>query len=220
MGVNVLACGGSSSSGTTSATSTTTTTGSGGSGGSSSSTGGGGAGGVATTTSTTATTTTTGAGGSNPCPGLGDTCSNCTADKCMATYCTCYANPSCGGLVQCNSTCAPGDTGCAQNCLNSNKTGISEAFLLGDCAATQCVNECPGTSPLAECQRCLFSSCASQMNECLGNTDCSELIQCIQQCAPGNDSCVTNCGFQHFDSIDKAQKIQDCSKAQCAGKCM
>ncbi|MFO0759248.1 MAG: hypothetical protein U0359_22340 [Byssovorax sp.] len=217
-GANVLACGGSSSTSTSSTTSTSTTaTGTGGSGGSTSSAGGGGAGGSTTTTTTTGSG---GSGGSNPCPGLGDACSNCASEKCMAVYCSCYADPQCGGLVQCNTSCQPGDQNCAQNCLNANKNGISEAFLLSDCAASQCAASCPGTSVLDDCQRCLFTSCASQMNNCLSDTDCSELIQCVQQCSPGDSGCQQDCGFQHLGSVDKAMAIQNCSQSQCAGKCM
>jgi hypothetical protein len=122
--------------------------------------------------------------------------------------------------VQCNSACAPADTGCQKGCLAANPNAIAEAFVLGDCAATQCGGECPGTAPLGDCQRCLFTSCAAQMNDCLGNADCFDLLQCVQKCSPGDSGCQQACGFQHFDSIGKAQNIQDCSSAQCAGKCM
>ena len=191
--------------------------GSGGSGAAGGSGGAGGAGGATTTSASTSESTTssssTTTGTPTGCAGLGDTCSDCLFTSCNALYCTCFDNASCGSLVACSQACAPGDTACGQACFTNNQAGISNAALVGDCAATQCP-ACTGSAALGPCEKCLFTSCSAQMNKCLANADCNGLIQCVQD---GGDA--FGCAFEYPDGTDDAQAVSDCLDNNCSGQC-
>lgn len=152
------------------------------------------------------------------CAGLGDACSDCLFTSCNALYCACYDNATCGALVACTQGCAAGDDGCAQACLTNNQAGISAAALVSDCAATSCPS-CPGVAALGPCEKCLFTSCSAQMNKCLANEECGALIQCAQDCAPGDDTCLAFCAFEHSGGTDDGQAVSDCLGASCGGQC-
>src|SRR5438874_9062753 len=72
------------------------------------------------------------------CMGLADACSQCAFQSCQSVYCACYAEPACGSLIACAQKCSPNDMQCAQTCLTQNEAGISDAFLVDDCAASSC----------------------------------------------------------------------------------
>lgn len=176
--------------------------------------GGGGA-----TTGQGGATSSSGGGGAPPCPGLGDACTECLAWQCSDLYCGCYDNPTCGTLVECLQTCGPNNPDCTNGCLGQNSDGISDAFLVGDCSATTCLAECPNTGvALAPCEKCLFSKCENEMNTCVAIPDCTGLIGCIQDCAPGDQLCAGGCAIQ-FPAVSEATAVGDCSKAQCPSEC-
>ena len=161
-------------------------------------------------------TTTSSSSSSTGCAGLGDACTDCLADKCNATYCACYADLACGSLVQCSQGCA-GDAACNQGCFTNNQAGISEAALLGDCAATNCA-ACPGTAALEPCTKCLFGACPAVMNKCLANAECAALIACAQDCA-GDAICQFGCYTDHPDGQSDADGVSTCVQDSCSGQC-
>ena len=183
----------------------------GGSGGSSSGSGASSSGSGASSSSSSGS----GTGGAMGCAGLGDACSDCAFGACNALYCTCYDNPACGALVACAQTCAPGDTGCAQNCLTQNQAGISDALLLGNCAAGGCAADCPTATVLSPCESCAFTNCEQQMNTCLANAECTALIECVQGCSDGDDICLAGCAIEHGDGQNDAEAVQNCVASPC-----
>jgi hypothetical protein len=186
-----------------------------GSGGSSSSDGGGPASSGAGASGASSSSSGTGAsGGAAGCAGLGDACSDCAAAQCNELYCTCYDNASCGALVACAQGCAAGDTDCAQSCLSNNQSGISDALLLGNCAATSCAQACPAATTLGACEACAFENCPSQMNTCLADAECTALIQCVQECN-GDDLCNYGCVLDHGDGQQAAEAVQSCVAQPC-----
>ena len=210
-----VACGGDASSSET----TDSSGGSGGSGNNSSTTTSNGGGNSTSTGGGTSTSTGTGGAGGAGCKGLGDACSDCAATSCNAAYCTCYANPACGALVACAQNCAAGDAQCGQACLTANQAGISDALLLGDCANTSCTGSCTGTTKLTPCEACAFTNCPTQMNKCLANEECNQLIQCVQACDPGDSICAGGCALQFGGGTNDAQDVQACVDGACAAQC-
>jgi hypothetical protein len=161
---------------------------------------------------------TGGAGGGPMCPGLGDPCTDCMATQCPDTYCACYGNIDCGGLVQCFQTCAQGDQACFEACFTAHEDGISAAYLLGDCGAMACAAACPNSQPLTPCRRCLFESCDIQMNGCYANPDCLALFGCFQGCA-GDMACNQQCVMAHLVGWQDAQPVIMCQQALCSADC-
>ncbi|MFO0586028.1 MAG: hypothetical protein U0441_00745 [Polyangiaceae bacterium] len=208
----------SSAGGSTTTTSGTSTGGSmggastGGSGVSGSSTGGGAGGGL------------TGGGGTGGatsvvCPGYGDACTECLSTGCADTYCACYDEVHCFGYLQCLGTCMMGDAACAQNCATVHEPGISVAILVADCAATTCDADCEFGKALNDCQKCLYTACAPEMNACIADAECLSLVQCLQACPAVDPACSQDCVSAHPDGLAKAQAAGDCRKSQCPEAC-
>jgi hypothetical protein len=177
----------------------------------------GGAGGAATGG---AATGGFGQGGSEArCESMGDDCTVCMAGQCTDVYCTCYANAACGNLMACAAECGSGDMGCHQDCLTNNADGISDALLLGDCAATTCDASCSFGTALGPCRTCLFSECKTAMNACFANPECTALIQCFQECSPGDMGCGQNCLAEHADGAVDAEAVRVCRQESCSRPC-
>jgi hypothetical protein len=151
--------------------------------------------------------------------GLGDPCSDCTAQNCAAAYCACYNDPSCGDLVKCLQPCAAGDMNCQQMCFSSNMGAISEASLLDSCAAMSCASQCPGTTALGPCDVCLFEKCAPQMNTCIADPDCASILYCVEMCSPNDCGCELNC-YENSCSTQAQNEVMDvdnCLMSSCSG---
>src|SRR6185503_3208324 len=97
--------------------------------------------------------------------GFGDPCTECLSDACPATFCGCFQNSECIGLIQCNNGCQ-GDPACTQDCFTQHQDGIADLYLLSDCAGTSCQNECPGNDPLDPCTKCILEDCEDEWNAC------------------------------------------------------
>lgn len=193
--------------------------------GTSSTSGGDGGSTSASTTTTgngstsTGTTTSTTATGMMGCQGLGDPCTDCSAQQCHDLYCGCYDDAVCGALVACAQGCAPNDTACSQACLTANESAISKAALLSDCAAISCSGLCPGATQLVPCEKCAAQSCEAQLNACVANPECTALVECVLACPQGDDFCAGGCYFDHSDGQDDATALQDCTSNACPGQC-
>lgn len=212
-----LGCGGDDFTATGGNGGTQTTTSSGGQGGAGGMTATGGSGG--TTASGGATTggtggaggATGGSGGAPVCQPIAEPCAECAYATCQDLYCACYAEADCAALVACISPCDPADTVCQQPCLTDHKDSISKAFLLGDCAAGSCSGSCMGVAAIPPCPKCLFTMCPAEMNNCLSDPDCNDIIQCAGNCAPGDLQCGLACANgKPQTATTKALAVQSC----------
>jgi hypothetical protein len=160
-----------------------------------------------------------GAGGTATCPPGNDMCTQCLSEQCAAVYCGCHEEIHCGGYLQCLGTCMMDDSACIQNCATVHQDGISPAILAADCAATTCDGSCNFGNPLNDCQKCLYTDCAPQMNACIADPECIPLIQCFQMCPPGDMMCGQACIGQHPDGWPEVQELRDCRNDLCDGPC-
>jgi hypothetical protein len=180
----------------------------------------------ATTTSSSSSASASSSGSGNgssssgpSCPGFGDACSDCAAQKCPDTYCVCYGSLACEQLDTCLNNCPAGNMGCYQMCFTVYKDGISSATLLSDCAAGSCGAECPKAKTLTGCQKCLYQKCDTQMNNCIANAECTALISCVNACNPADMACSQACVAAHSSGLADAQAVNMCLKANCQGTC-
>ncbi len=120
-------------------------------------------------------------------------------------------------LFSCYAQCM--DDMCRRACLTKNQNGISAALILGDCAATSCSMECPGSQKLTPCQHCLYSKCDIQMNQCVANPECDALFACVGMCMPGDMACRQACGMAHPNGVADAQAVGLCAGASCPNEC-
>ncbi len=169
---------------------------------------GGGVGGAPNTT--TSAGGQGGQGGTPICAPLSDMCATCAYNTCEELYCICYMETDCAQLVNCVNNCPPADAECQQPCLEDHKDSISKAFLLGGCVAKPCADECPGVTPLGDCETCLFTNCGPKMNECLANADCLQLLQCVLK---GGDA--IGCAEMFPEGFNAALSVQTCKDSEC-----
>ena len=232
VGIGEMGCTGDTFTATTEGTggtAATTTDGGGGQGGATVTTAtggaggdGGGVGGGPGGTGGTSTTTTGqgGSGGGLVCQPLSDVCAQCAYGACEDLYCQCYAEMDCAQLVNCLQPCDPTDIPCQQPCLTDHQDSISKAFLLGDCAGGGCAAECMGVAVLGDCPKCLFTSCQSQMNACLADADCYEIVNCAIDCPAGDFSCALGCANgKPSTATNKALAVQSCMYQSCSNLC-
>ena len=157
-----------------------------------------------------------GAGGGPACDPIGGECAACLHDTCNDSFCGCAGEPECIGLLFCLQLCQPNDKPCHKECYSENPSGISDAALLGDCGASNCQQDCSFTLELDDCESCLYSSCSTQMNTCVANPECYELLVCVSQCAPGDSVCNSVCAGAHPFGLGDAGAVQQCSDMSCA----
>ena len=185
----------------------------------STSSGSGGGGGQAsgTTTTTTASTTATSTGSGQTCPTVGDPCTGCESVSCPKAYCDCYNDPECVLMAMCLDKCAIGDEPCDQLCWTAHPSAISEGALLLDCAATTCTKGCPGYQPLGACLVCVYTDCQMEMNTCIANPDCTQLLACVSACT--TPACETSCYQMYPKGAAGAGPVANCLQAHCATEC-
>ncbi len=171
---------------------------------------------VATTVASVSASSGGDGGGPATCTDLGDACTQCEATACPVTYCDCYEDSECLALSACIVGCG-GTAECYQGCATDHPTAISHGALLVDCAATSCPEACPGYVPLTTCQECLYTRCQDEMNACIANPDCTELLYCLGDCTDAE--CTNDCYFEHPDGTGDAGPVGTCLQDECPGEC-
>jgi hypothetical protein len=207
----------------TSSSSSSSSSGSGGGGGGEAGGGGmagmGGAGGSAGAGGGTAGMGGTGgAGGGSICAKPGNACGDCLFDQCNPAYCECADEPACLGLIECIQKCPPMMPGCAAACYEKNATGYAEFTLAASCAGTLCLPSCPGADQVKPCDLCLAQKCEMQLENCIGNSQCLQLIDCMKTCA-GDKPCEQQCAQTYPNGALVAQAVYTCAAAGCGNEC-
>jgi hypothetical protein len=156
-----------------------------------------------------------GSGGMPACDAMGGVCAHCLHDACNMAFCACAGEPECLGLLFCLELCGPGDVPCNKECYSEHLEGISAAAILGDCGAASCQGDCPITLDLDACEECLYTSCATQMNACVANPECYDILACVAQCAPNDGTCPSLCVAANPGGLGEASAVQQCVDASC-----
>jgi hypothetical protein len=182
-------------------------------------------GGVATSVGsgpdTTAVTSVGSTGtGTMICPSLGDMCTSCVATSCPDTWCACRNDKECFALQECFNGCGS-STACEQMCQTAHPNGISELYLVSDCAGTFCQTQCPGNKPIDPCSKCLLQDCSAEMNACEADPACIPLYTCLSNCGSVNLTCQQGCYSQaNMTTAGELQKVLECEQASCSSQCM
>ncbi|MDI1479991.1 hypothetical protein [Polyangium sp. y55x31] len=217
-------CGGDVSD-TTSGTFTgsTGTAGSGGTGGAGGMGGAGGAGGMGGMGGAGGGMGGTGGGGAPACMQPSDpnpeSCRVCMYQQCNLAYCDCATEPACVEIIPCLEACGPMDQACAEACFQKNSLGFAEFVIQGSCASTLCAPSCPNADDIGSCELCLAQQCEQQFEACIGNPECTALIDCLQACPQGNMSCQQGCLQQHAGGAIQAQQLNQCATMSCGNVC-
>jgi hypothetical protein len=76
-----------------------------------------------------------------------------------------------------------------------------------------------------ECQDCLSvvpDSCEYEYNACQAHSDCSEWMDCVEDCVAVNAdlSCYDDCDLVHSDLHSECQSLKTCACDVCVGQCV
>jgi hypothetical protein len=159
-------------------------------------------------------------GGGPVCVDFGDACSACELSVCEQRFCDCYGNADCGLYASCTFECELWDYDCYQACNTKHPEGITDAVLLNDCAYDACASEC-SDYPLIEltaCERCTYDKCEAQMNTCLANPVCTDLVLCVQACGADTE-CQNACSATFPTGLGDATPVASCAQSQCSSSC-
>lgn len=183
---------------------------------------GGSAGAGGSSSASTSSSTSTGAGGSAgsggaACHDFNIPCATCELEQCPDLYCRCFDSEGCIGLAWCIGNCPAGYNPCVQSCYSNSPTGISDAALVVECAATLCQAHCPGFGSLPPCNLCMFEGCPGEMNACLADPDCAALLYCVNGCT--DQTCATSCVADHGGVTLLVSNLSSCMTAACGTPC-
>ena len=125
----------------------------------------------------------------------------CVLATCQGPLSACYGNVSvprgqfdCGAYNDCLNDCMDGDDVCVSACItNTSPDGYNMYQSLISCVRA---SNCPNDD--GDCQR---AACGEQFNACfgppppppMGNGDCFELNQCLNECDDDDRVCTDNC---------------------------
>lgn len=155
-------------------------------------------------------------------------CGACINSKCGAQCNACFAEPQCQYYWACSSGCAY-DKACLANCKARYPLGepLFNALLddSGACINNSCKTECTVTCSniivSGSCATCNTNNCSSQCQTCLSQSECLDLLYCIDSCY-GDEQCGNNCLSDYsagVSAMDSWLGNSGCLHTYCASAC-
>ncbi len=74
-------------------------------------------------------------------------------------------------------------------------------------------------APLTPCSACVEKKCSVEESECMDRDDCSDLVTCINNCAAGNQKCVSSCVDRHSNGFEYLTLFKTCVAKNCSVFC-
>ena len=131
--------------------------------------------------------------------------------------------------------CAQSDQTCLNNCYQSGTTTAQQQYdALATCYQNNCATATDG-------QTCLENNCSTQVQACLGGSTtggsttggstvgktCSEVLQCMNGCPSGDQTCLNNCyqsgsatAQQQYDALAACYQQNNCDTAADGQTCL
>lgn len=149
------------------------------------------------------------------CDAFPGQCSQCVANECGQTWCSCTENQECITLLGCFGNCMTEE--CYQECMAAHPDGAADAFNVLACPS--CTDLCGGAQPADPCTQCLYTDCEEELNACVGEPDCVPLWNCLIECPQGGLTCQNNCYDAFPDGIQTLETMFNCTSNECVGEC-
>lgn len=112
-----------------------------------------------------------------------------------------------------------GDPNCTQYGVSGRASAVLSSFIDPYISGNS-----GGTQTCAQCQQAATTgvgACSSQVSACQNDSDCVALVNCLNACASGDQTCINNCASQHTEGTTVYSQIGDCMcntacKTECA----
>ncbi len=69
------------------------------------------------------------------------------------------------------------------------------------------------------CSVCQLQNCHDVYCDCYYNSDCIELIDCVELCQPDDDPCIQSCWTAHPNGISAGALVWHCAATDCSLDC-
>lgn len=149
-------------------------------------------------------------------------CAECFLDACDVSLEACVGDGDCNEYLDCVFGCMT--PGCYAACyLALPDTTLADAF--GACIQTSCSMECGQSgqcAPLGDmCTQCAFDSaiCNASYCGCLSDPDCSAYAQCVNGCAPSDETCNDACELTYGAGYSAFYQMAACMGSECTADC-
>lgn len=107
------------------------------------------------------------------------------------------------------------DTGC---CYTSDPCAWANDGYC-DCDET-CSWDTVDCEAAAMCETCITTNCASQVSACSGSMDCTMLIQCLEECPAGDETCASACAASYPGGVADLNALESCISTYCSEWCI
>jgi hypothetical protein len=111
-------------------------------------------------------------------------------------------------------TLAPGGAGGA---ASTSAIGTGGTRITGTKATGGASSVAGATSTSLSCASCGHTKCATQLSDCIGNTDCVAILTCAFPCATTDTACIDNCATNNPNGQTGWNALSACAATNCAG---
>ncbi|HEY8078523.1 MAG TPA: hypothetical protein VIF62_30545 [Labilithrix sp.] len=156
------------------------------------------------------------------------TCDTCLDASCCAENTACVSDADCQALLTCGDACT--DDACFNACYSAHPSGAAKLDDLSRCVESSCASQCGGGGPPPPsgstcgfgsgdptCDSCLDTSCCTDADACLGDADCTALLDCGNACA--DDACISACEAAHPSGAKLLDTLSTCVTSTCGSAC-
>lgn len=78
---------------------------------------------------------------------------------------------------------------------------------------------CAPASGDVACTTCFKANCCSQLSACDASQDCVNLVNCINQCASGDNACIQSCENSYPNGVTPLDNLGACINSSCSTQC-
>ena len=146
-----------------------------------------------------------------------DECADAAFDLCMDEYYACFhGDLDCVDMFICVQSCPSGDQVCVNECFGSGTIEASQTWgLFLDCLDANGYFDCAEGDEA--CAEAAYEACDEELMACAhGDLACSEIIECMDTCAPTDQICILSCQVHGtVEAQNLLYAISDCVIEQC-----
>ena len=127
----------------------------------------------------------------------------------------------CVGQLPCDQLNQQNAFACYQKCQNAGTTtGTGMAATTGTGMGTSVASSSASGGSTFQCNACSAQKCGMQLQQCAGDQQCGQWLQCIQGCNQNpSPACADKCDMTFPNAAAKYTPVYECSCTSCSSQC-
>jgi len=151
-----------------------------------------------------------------------ETC-ECATNQCASSVDACMADGECSKAHDCAMACPCGSEECLLGCVQQTTSNLAQP--VAECISSKCISaqtflrstnvlgvDCDAATCKETCE-CATDKCASSVETCMADGECSKAHDCAMACPCGSEECLLGCVQQ--TTSDLAQPVAECISSKC-----